>query len=115
MVKVSEQKLSSTSGTFESTNDKAIYWTVNMVLEVAVIIKNETNNTSLALAVITILVYGIPCFWGHKKRRKGWGGLLGGGGGVLGWAHERSWRKDYENWEGPSMQNRTQLRNHRLG
>ena len=104
MVKVSEQKLSSTSGTFESTNDKAIYWTVNMVLEVAVIIKNETNNTSLALAVITILVYGIPCFWGHKKRKKG-----------LGWAHERSWRKDYENWEGPSMQNRTQLRNHRLG
>ena len=84
MVKVSEQKLSSTSGTFEFTNDKAIYWTVNMVLEVAVIIKNETNNTSLALAVITILVYGIPCFWGHKKRRKGWGGLLGGGGGG-GW------------------------------
>ena len=35
-----------------------------------------------------------------------------GGGVVLGWAHERSWRKDYENWEGPSMQNRTQLRNH---
>ena len=82
MVKVSEQKLSSTSGTFESTNDKAIYWTVNMVLEVAVIIKNETNNTSLALAVITILVYGIPCFWGHKKRRKGWG--VGGGGGGVG-------------------------------
>ena len=64
-----------------------------MVLEVAVIIKNETNNTSLAVAVITILVYGIPCFWGHKKRKKG-----------LGWAHE--------NWEGLSMQNRIQLRNH---
>ena len=53
-----------------------------MVLEVAVIIKNETNNTSLAVAVITILVYGIPCFWGHKKRRKGWGVGGGGGGGV---------------------------------